>query len=149
MIEIMKLAKKYGLLVIEDTAQALGVMIGKKKAGSYGDIGIFSFHSHKNISTLGEGGMLVTNNENFAKILPKLRHNGHCEFNFPRKHYWIPAMGNVDMPEFDGQILWPNNFCLGEIQCALGSKLLERIDDINKERYKKELIILLILFKKQ
>ena len=58
--------------ISESTAQALGVMIGKKKAGSYGDIGIFSFHSHKNISTLGEGGMLVTNNENFAKILPIL-----------------------------------------------------------------------------
>ena len=59
MPEIMELASDYGLLVIEDAAQALGVEIDGKKAGTYGHFGVFSFHSHKNISTLGEGGMLV------------------------------------------------------------------------------------------
>ena len=66
-----------------------------------------------------------------------LRHNGHCSFNFDRKKYWKPAMGNVDLPELNGEYLWPNNFCLGEIECALGSKLLERIDDINNEKRKR------------
>ena len=130
MPEIMSLAKKYKLIVVEDTAQALGVTINDKKAGTYGDFGIFSFQSQKNISTLGEGGMLVVKNDELAKLIPMLRHNGHCSFNFDRKKYWKPAMGNVEY-------LWPNNFCLGEIECALGSKLLERIDDINNEKRKR------------
>ena len=137
MPEIMSLAKKYKLIVVEDTAQALGVTINDKKAGTYGDFGIFSFQSQKNISTLGEGGMLVVKNDELAKLLPMLRHNGHCSFNFDRKQYWKPAMGNVDLPELNGEYLWPNNFCLGEIECALGSKLLERIDDINNEKRKR------------
>ncbi len=137
MPEIMKIAKKNNLIVIEDVAQALGVVIDKKKAGSYGDFGIFSFHSHKNITTLGEGGMITTNNEKYAKIIPQLRHNGHCEFNFQRDCYWKPAMGNVDIPDLNGKLLWPNNYCLGEIQCALGSKLLNRIDSINIDKAKR------------
>ena len=43
-------------------------------------------------------------------------------------------MGNVDMPMLDGDMLWPNNYCLGEIECALGVKMLERIDRINAEK---------------
>jgi len=134
MPSIMKLAKKYNLLVIEDVAQALGTRVNNKMAGTFGDFGIYSFHSHKNISTLGEGGMLTVKDKTIAEIIPMLRHNGHCSFNFEREHYWIPAMGNVDLPELDDKHLWPNNYCLGEVECALGIKLLDRIDQINKEK---------------
>jgi perosamine synthetase len=139
MPEIMALAERYNLLVVEDAAQVLGVDIAGKKAGNYGDFGVFSFHSHKNITTLGEGGMLVVKDENIAKIVPQLRHNGHCSFHGIRKNYWIPAMGNVDFPEINGKTLWPNNFCLGEVECALGSKLLDRVDSINLEKRKRAL----------
>jgi len=57
MDSIIKLAKKYNLFVIEDSAHALGSHIGKKYAGTFGDIGIFSFHAIKPITT-GEGGAL-------------------------------------------------------------------------------------------
>jgi len=134
---IMQLAKKHELIVIEDTAQALGVSINNQMAGTFGDFGIFSFHSHKNISTLGEGGMLVVKDKKIANIVPMLRHNGHCGFNFEREHYWVPAMGNVDLPELNGELLWPNNYCLGEVECALGIKLLDRIDQINQEKRKR------------
>jgi len=134
MPEIMELAKKYNLLVIEDTAQALGTKIANQMAGTFGDFGVFSFHSHKNITTLGEGGMLVLKDEKMAEITPMLRHNGHCAFDCERENYWIPAMGNVDLPELNGELLWPNNYCLGEVECALGVKLLDRIDNINKEK---------------
>jgi dTDP-4-amino-4,6-dideoxygalactose transaminase len=134
---IMQLAKKHELIVIEDTAQALGVSINNQMAGTFGDFGIFSFHSHKNISTLGEGGMLVVKDKKIANIVPMLRHNGHCGFNFEREHYWVPAMGNVDLPELNGELLWPNNYCLGEVECALGVKLLDRIDQINQEKRKR------------
>ena len=48
-------------------------------------------------------------------------------------------MGNVDFPVLEGEILWPNNYCLGEVECALGLKLLERIDEINGQKRKRAL----------
>jgi len=134
---IMELAKKHDLLVVEDVAQALGVMVEGRMAGTFGDFGVFSFHSHKNMTTLGEGGMLVVNDDKYANLIPLLRHNGHCDFEFEREHYWIPAMGNVDLPELNGEPLWPNNYCLGEVECALGSKLLQRVDQLNTDKRKR------------
>ncbi len=139
MPEIMEIARKYNLLVIEDAAQSLGSDIDDKKAGSFGDFGVFSLHSHKNITTLGEGGVLVVKEERMAKIIPGLRHNGHCDFPFERQDYWIPAMGNVDMPELDGEYLYPSNYCIGEVECALGLKLLDRVDTVNEEKRKRAL----------
>ena len=78
--------------------------------------------------------MLVLKNQSMADIAPSLRHNGHCAFDFQREHYWVPAMGNVDLPTLNGEPLWPNNYCLGEVECALGAKLLDRIDTINEEK---------------
>jgi dTDP-4-amino-4,6-dideoxygalactose transaminase len=48
-------------------------------------------------------------------------------------------MGNVDMPEFGGEPLWPNNYCLGEVECALGAHLLKRLDTINSHKRKRAL----------
>lgn len=140
---IMALAKKHGLIVIEDAAQSIGTEIDGQKSGSWGDMAIFSFHSHKNLTTLGEGGMLVVKDPKLAALIPMLRHNGHCAYPEPRPNggqdYWIPAMGNVDMPEVEDDWLWPNNYCLGEIECALGIKMLERIDQINAEKRERAL----------
>ena len=63
-----------------------------------------------------------------------LRHNGHCTFDYEQEYYWSPAMGNVDFPELNREPLWPNNYCLGEVECALGAKLLDRINQINIEK---------------
>jgi dTDP-4-amino-4,6-dideoxygalactose transaminase len=131
---IMDLARSRGILVIEDAAQSIGADVGGIRSGSFGDMAIFSFHSHKNLTTLGEGGMLVVRDATLAKIVPALRHNGHCAYPGERPDYWIPAMGNVDMPMLDGQPLWPNNYCIGEIECALGIAMLDRIDRINAEK---------------
>ena len=131
---IMSLAKKYNILVIEDAAQAIGTKMNGQYSGTFGDFGIFSFHSHKNMTTLGEGGILSVKNDKYAKIIPMLRHNGHCDFDFEKSNYWTPAMGNVDLPELNNEYLMPNNYCLGEIECALGIKILDRIDSINDEK---------------
>ncbi len=131
---IMDLAQKRGILVVEDACQAIGADIGGVMAGAFGDFGIFSFHSHKNLTTLGEGGMLVVKEKKYADIIPMLRHNGHCAFPFERTDYWAPAMGNVDFPVLDGERLWPNNFCLGEVECALGAKQLDRVKEINAQK---------------
>ena len=131
MHEIMKLAEEHQLLVVEDCAQSPGASINGKKAGNYGDFGCFSFHTHKNMSTLGEGGMLVVKDNNLARLVSGLRHNGIRPFDFEREKYWVPAMGNVD---FDIDGLWPYNFCIGEMQCAVGIKLLDRLDKMNEDR---------------
>ncbi len=131
---IMALARERGLLVVEDACQAIGADIGGVKAGNFADFGVFSFHSHKNLTTLGEGGMLTCKDSAFADIIPMLRHNGHCAFSEDRPDYWIPAMGNVDFPELNGHRLWPYNYCLGEVECALGAKQLDRVLTINEEK---------------
>jgi len=134
MVSIMSLAREYGLIVVEDVAQALGVSISTQLAGTYGDIGVYSFHSHKNITTLGEGGMVIVRNPQWAEVIPMLRHNGHCAYSYDRSDYWIPAMGNVNLPELNGKPLWPMNCCIGEVECAVGIKLLDRADDMNKQK---------------
>ncbi len=132
--EIANFCKLNNILLIEDVAQAIGTEINGKKAGTFGDFGVFSFHSHKNITTLGEGGMLIVKNKKFADIIPMLRHNGHSSWQFTRENYWMPAMGNVDLPELNGEFIFPNNFSLGEIESALGNELLKRLDKINIQK---------------
>ena len=139
MPEIMALAKQHSLLVIEDAAQALGARVDGRMVGSFGDFGVYSLHSHKNLTTLGEGGMLVVRDREVAAVVPMVRHNGHCNFPGKREDYWIPAMGNVDMPELNGEPLMPNNYCLGEVECALGTKLLTRSDAMNSDKRERAL----------
>jgi dTDP-4-amino-4,6-dideoxygalactose transaminase len=125
---IMELAGKHNIKVVEDCAQAPGAEYKGHKVGSIGDFGCFSFHGAKNITTLGEGGMLTVKSVADAKLVPGLRHNGARAYNGERERYWVPAMSNVDL---DIQGVWPFNFCIGEAQCALGSILLKRLDSIN------------------
>lgn len=129
---IMKFAKQKKLIVIEDCAQSLGSSIDKKKTGTFGDMSIFSFHSNKIITTLGEGGMLLVNNRKFDKKVRALIHNGLEPFKRKDKSiYWKPAMNNIIQAKKD---FWPFNFCIGEIQCALGEKLIKRIEKLNMIR---------------
>ena len=70
---ILRIAKAHGLLVLEDCAHAHGSKYRGKRAGALGDIGCYSFQSMKNISTLGEGGMITFNNSIWHEILLRLR----------------------------------------------------------------------------
>lgn len=127
---IMEMARKKNIYVVEDCAQAPGAIYKDRKLGSIGDFGCFSFHTHKNISTLGEGGILTVNKEELIAKIPGFRHNGVRGFE-GQEHYWQPGMSDVD---FDVDGLLPHNFCLGEAQCALGAKMLERLDQMNHDR---------------
>lgn len=130
MDNIMEIAREHNCLVVEDAAQALGAEFNGKKAGTIGDFGAYSFHGQKHITTLGEGGALTVKSEEFAKLVPGLRHNGVRPFD-SQENYWTPAMSNVDL-DIGG--VWPFNYCLGEPQCALGSSLLKKLDSMNEIR---------------
>lgn len=130
---IMRLSKQHGFSVVEDCAQSLGASYNGQPSGTHGDIACYSFHAQKNLSTLGEGGMITVKSPEHARIVPGLRHNGHRDYPADREDYWIPAMVDVD---FDIEGVWPYNFSIGEAQCALGIKLMERLDELNRRRFR-------------
>ncbi|EIJ66896.1 pleiotropic regulatory protein DegT family protein [Candidatus Nitrosopumilus salaria BD31] len=74
--DMIKKMKENGMFVIEDCAQATGAKYKNKSVGSVGNCGIFSFQETKHITTLGEGGMIITNNEEFAEKCRSIRNHG-------------------------------------------------------------------------
>lgn len=77
MDEISKLARKYKLKVVEDTAQAFGAEFRGKKAGTLGDCGAVSFYPGKNLGAFGDAGLIVTNNKTLAEKVMILRNQGN------------------------------------------------------------------------
>ena len=73
---ILDLAKAYSLRVIEDCAQAFGAQYKGKKVGSFGDLGCFSFFPSKNLACYGDGGMVITGDDDLAKTVRMLRNHG-------------------------------------------------------------------------
>lgn len=121
--KINALAKKYNLLVIEDACQALGASYQNKKIGSLSDFTIFSFHPVKSITT-GEGGAILTNNEEYYKKMKRFVTHGITKENLDKNlGAWY-----FDMVEL-GQ-----NYRLTDFQCALGINQLERIDQFVGKR---------------
>jgi dTDP-4-amino-4,6-dideoxygalactose transaminase len=82
MEEIMKIAKKYKLAVIEDCAQAHGAEYNGKKVGSFGEIGCYSFYPGKNLGAMGDGGAIITSNKVIYERLKKLRYFGMGEHKY-------------------------------------------------------------------
>lgn len=79
MPEIMDIAKKYNLLVLEDSAQSHGAEVQGKKAGNWGDASGFSFYPGKNLGALGDAGAITTNDDKLANMLKALRNYGSHE----------------------------------------------------------------------
>ncbi len=111
MTAIMEIAEKHSLTVIEDCAQSFGAAIEDKKAGSFGDFGCFSFFPAKNLGCYGDGGMVVTDNKDYAQKLKLLRMHGFsADYNY-RLHGFNSrldtiqaAIVNVKMNHIDGWI---------------------------------------------
>lgn len=115
MKEIMTIAKKNNILVIEDCAEALGSSINDKHVGTFGNIGTFSFFGNK-VITCGEGGAVIFNNEavyNKAKIL---RDHGMT----PGKRYWHDVVGF--------------NYRLTNLQAAVGCAQFEQLVKFREKR---------------
>jgi aminotransferase EvaB len=100
MDKILEIAKLYALSIIEDCSQAHGATYKNKKAGSMGDIGIFSFYPTKILGAYGDGGMAVTNNEEYANRLKRLRFYG-----MENAYYAIEHGFNSRLDEVHAKIL--------------------------------------------
>ena len=85
---ILAIARRHGLPVIEDAAEAHGAEYWGRRTGSLGDMGCFSFYANK-IVTTGEGGMLVTNNPEIARVARNLRDHAFS----PERHFWHKYRG--------------------------------------------------------
>ena len=137
---ILALAKEKNIDVVEDCAQAPGARYKGRRVGSMGRFGCFSFHTQKNITTLGEGGMFLCADEKDAEVARKLRWMGNEAFPGERERYWEPAMANLVQCGLEGE--WPYNFCLSEFNAAVGRIELRRLDEItaNRQAQAKKLI---------
>jgi len=111
---IMKIAEENDLLVIEDACQAHGAEYKDKKIGTFGDLACFSFYPSKNLGCYGDGGIIVTNNEEFAEKLKLLRNYGQ------KKKYNHEILGI--------------NSRLDEIQAAILNVKLKYLEEWNEKR---------------
>lgn len=119
MNEIMLIAKKHKIFVIEDCAEAHGATYNGNKVGAIGTIGCFSFFGNKIITT-GEGGMCVTNDAKIAEKMRVLRDHGMSQ----TRKYWHDEIGY--------------NYRMTNLQAAIGVAQLERIDGIILARQRVE-----------
>ena len=132
--EIMELAREHELKVIEDACEAIGAEIKKpnvrfqksndrqnhewQKVGTFGDCGVFGFYPNKQITT-GEGGVIVTDDENIYNLCKSMRNQGRSENRGWLQHERLGY-----------------NYRISDINCALGIAQLERIDEILAKREK-------------
>lgn len=112
MDELLALANQHAIPIIEDAAEAIGSRLNGKLAGSMGDINVFSFHGSKTMTT-GEGGMVVTNNETYAKRMRFLADHGR-----------VPG----DFSYINSEVA--HKYKMSAMQAALGLAQLERLDEL-------------------
>lgn len=110
MDKIMKIATFHGLKVIEDCAQALGASIGEKLVGTFGHLSIFSFQETKSVTTLGEGGMVITRIPFYADRCRAFR-------NHAEKYFKAPFLGY--------------NYRMTEVQAAFGLAQMAKLNLFN------------------
>jgi dTDP-4-amino-4,6-dideoxygalactose transaminase len=97
---ILRIAKAHGLVVIEDAAQAHGAEYKGRRAGSMGDMACFSFYPGKNLGAYGEGGMVVTNNPEYARTMRMLR-----DWGAERKYEHVLKGYNYRLEGIQGAVL--------------------------------------------
>jgi perosamine synthetase len=113
---VCETAAKHDLAVIEDSCEALGSTLNGKKAGTFGDMSVFAFYPNKQMTT-GEGGMILTDDDDLADMCVSLRNQGRGKAGG-----WL------------GHERLGHNFRLSDINCALGIVQLSRIEEIKAKR---------------
>ncbi len=116
MDKVCEIAKKHNLMVIEDSCEALGSALNGKKAGTFGTMSVFGFYPNKQITT-GEGGMILTNDDDLADMCVSLRNQGRAKDSAWLSHERLGY-----------------NYRLSDINCALGIVQLSRIEEFKTKR---------------
>ncbi|MBI4122932.1 MAG: DegT/DnrJ/EryC1/StrS family aminotransferase [Parcubacteria group bacterium] len=115
--EILRIARKYRLKVIEDSAEAIGAIYKGKKCGGFGDAAIFSFYPNKQMTT-GEGGMVLTDDKRIADLCRSMTNQGRKQ----GKNTWL------------GHVRLGYNYRMTEMQAALGLAQLKRLPGMLQKR---------------
>jgi len=118
---INAIAKKHNLVVIEDAAQAPGGMLAGKPAGTFADIGVFSLNYHKHIHS-GEGGMVVTNNDDLAEKCRLIRNHAEA------------VVGGKGYHNLNNMIGF--NYRMTEIEASIARIQLNKLSALNSKRFK-------------
>lgn len=113
---ICEVAKEFDLRVIEDSCEALGAEYKKRKAGTLGDFGVFAFYPNKQITT-GEGGLVITNDDEAAALMLALRNQGRAPGDTWLSHTYLGY-----------------NYRMDDMSAALGRSQMERIETLLSER---------------
>ena len=119
MDEIMQIAREHDLRVIEDAAQAPGCIYKENHIGTIGDIGVFSFNQNKTIIT-GEGGIIVTNDDELAKRMRLIRNHGEVVV----EHYPVETIAGII----------GYNYRMTELEAAVGIAQFNKLDRLNGHR---------------
>lgn len=115
---ICQIARRYNIKIIEDSCEALGATYKGRPAGMLGDIGLFAFYPNKQMTT-GEGGVLITNDDNVAMLARSMRNQGRD-----------PSSGWLGHPRLG------YNYRMPDILAALGTSQLSRLDEFVAKRAK-------------
>lgn len=126
MDEVMNIAKKYNLIVVEDAACGFAAKYKGIHVGNFGDTGCFSFHPRKAITT-GEGGMITTNNQDLSEKLRSMRDHGAAMTDLQRHLQSKPYL----LPEFP---YLGYNYRMTDIQASIGSTQMDRAEEIYENR---------------
>lgn len=113
---VCAIAKKHKLRVIEDSCESLGAKYKGRMSGSLGDAGVFGFYPNKQITT-GEGGMIVTNDDEIARLCQSMRNQGRDT-----------GMGWLSHERLG------YNYRLSDVSCAIGAVQMQRVDEILGKR---------------
>jgi dTDP-4-amino-4,6-dideoxygalactose transaminase len=110
------LAQRTGVKVVYDAAHAVGTLYKGRSVGPAGDMSVYSFQTNKNMTTLGEGGMVTTDNEAYHKRLQRIK-----SFGF-------------EYGEVDDVLEWGTNYRMTKIQSAVGMAQLDTVGEVNRIR---------------
>ena len=113
---VRQLAEKHQLVVIEDSCEAIGAKYKDQPAGMLGDMGVFAFYPNKQITT-AEGGMIVTNNQDYAEMMRALRNQGRAPGDTWLQHSYLGY-----------------NYRMDELSAALGQVQVGRLDELLDKR---------------
>ena len=122
--QLAQLAREHGLILLEDAAHAIGSRLGDRHLGTFGQSGAYSFFSNKNLA-VGEGGMVVTDDDAVAARMRLLRSHGMTTLTWDRHRGHASAYDVVELGF---------NYRIDEPRAALARRRLARLDDDNARR---------------